>query len=129
MTLGAVTRTGAAGARAAAEGGEGDIEDGEGEGAGAGGEGDAGDAGDAGAGSRRRPDGTALNNKHPCNPKPVCCSISSAFLLRAAGGRIQKEMSYVCHMSGIMTRRPRSLLPHFSVGVPPSPLPPTLQAN
>jgi hypothetical protein len=39
-----------------------------------------------------------LNNKHPCNPKPVCCSISSAFLPRAAGGRIEKEMSYVCHI-------------------------------
>ncbi len=37
------------------------------------------------------------------NPKPVChsLSVSSAFLPRAAGGRIQKEMSYsVCHMSG-----------------------------
>jgi hypothetical protein len=38
-----------------------------------------------------------LNNKHPCNPKPVCRSISSAFLPRAAGGRIQKQ----CHMSVI----------------------------
>jgi hypothetical protein len=28
-------------------------------------------------------------------------SISSAFLPRAAGGRIQKAMSYVCHISGI----------------------------
>jgi hypothetical protein len=35
-----------------------------------------------------------LNHKHPCNPKPVCRSISSAFLPRAAGGRIQKAMSY-----------------------------------
>ncbi len=42
-----------------------------------------------------------LNNKHPCNPKPVCRGISSAFLPRAAGGRIQKAMSYVCHISGI----------------------------
>ncbi len=58
------------------------------------------------------------NNKHPCNPKPVCRSISSAFLLRAAGGRIQKlernviclsyvslrymfSRCYTCHMSGI----------------------------
>jgi hypothetical protein len=38
-----------------------------------------------------------LNNKHPCNPKSVCYSISSAFLPRAAGGRIQKT----CHMSVI----------------------------
>ncbi len=46
-----------------------------------------------------------LNNKHPCNPlaKPVCRSISSAFLPRAAGGRIQKAVSYVCHISGQCT--------------------------
>ena len=38
----------------------------------------------------------ALNKKHPCHPIPVCCSISSKFLPRAAGGRIQKAVSYVC---------------------------------
>jgi hypothetical protein len=42
-----------------------------------------------------------LNNKHPCNPKPVCRGIASAFLPGAAGGRIQKAMSYSCHISGI----------------------------
>jgi hypothetical protein len=48
-------------------------------------------------GCLRAPPRCVLNNKHPCNPNPVCCNImiSSAFLPRAAGGRIQKT----CHMS------------------------------
>jgi hypothetical protein len=54
----------------------------------------------AGAGPMAPPR-CVLNNEHPCNPKPVCRSISSAFLPRAAGGQIKKAVSYVCHMSGI----------------------------
>ncbi len=45
-----------------------------------------------------------LNNKHPCHPKPVCRSISSAFLPRAAAERAAEFkihvrcLSYVRYM-------------------------------
>ncbi len=56
------------------------------------------------------------NNKHPCKPKPVCHSISSAFLPRAGAAEFKTNvicLSYVrymfschtCHMSGIYLAR------------------------